>query len=208
MMAKNTWRDQFTNSVQRYCDEELPLIIEDFEPGGGTTNDNKTDQGLCISGWNAVAHQVVNRTNSYLENLTEVVRSPIEQAMLYAIVYLSYDYVEDTKFCVSGWTFGGEGYGLATLVIEPQAQIGEYRVDFLITLEDREEFLMNKNSKPHLKIKKDYIIIECDGHDFHEKTKEQAAKDKKRDRELQKLGYPVFRYTGSEICCLLRRRST
>ncbi len=43
------------------------------------------------------------------------------------------------------------------------------------------------------------LILECDGHDFHEKTKEQAAKDKRRDRELQHLGYRVFRFTGSEI---------
>ncbi|MDQ3254286.1 MAG: endonuclease domain-containing protein [Acidobacteriota bacterium] len=43
------------------------------------------------------------------------------------------------------------------------------------------------------------LIVECDGHDFHEKRKEQAAKDKRRDRILQSLGYRVFRFTGSEI---------
>ncbi len=42
-------------------------------------------------------------------------------------------------------------------------------------------------------------VIECDGHDFHERTKEQAQRDKKRDRELQAAGYKVFRFTGSEI---------
>lgn len=43
------------------------------------------------------------------------------------------------------------------------------------------------------------VIIECDGHDFHEKTKEQAQRDKKRDRDLQMAGYRVMRFTGSEI---------
>lgn len=43
------------------------------------------------------------------------------------------------------------------------------------------------------------IIIECDGHDFHEKTKQQASRDKKRDRDLTTLGYAIYRFTGSEI---------
>jgi Protein of unknown function (DUF559) len=43
------------------------------------------------------------------------------------------------------------------------------------------------------------VIIECDGHAFHEKTPNQAQRDKERDRNLQKLGYKVFHYTGREI---------
>lgn len=43
------------------------------------------------------------------------------------------------------------------------------------------------------------ILVECDGHDFHERTKEQASRDKQRDRELVMAGYKVLRYTGSEI---------
>lgn len=70
--------------------------------------------------------------------------------------------------------------------IEQQKQLGDYRVDFLLTT-------MNIEGK------KVSIVIECDGHDFHEKTKEQASRDKKRDRELQKMGYPVFRFSGSDI---------
>lgn len=38
-----------------------------------------------------------------------------------------------------------------------------------------------------------------DGHEFHEKTKQQAQYDKKRDRKLTKLGYKILRFTGSEI---------
>jgi len=43
------------------------------------------------------------------------------------------------------------------------------------------------------------FAIECDGHEFHEKTKEQAFRDKKRQRDLTALGYHVIRFTGSEI---------
>lgn len=43
------------------------------------------------------------------------------------------------------------------------------------------------------------VVVECDGHNFHERTKEQAAKDRKRDRVLQEMGFNVFRFTGSEL---------
>ncbi|MDD4111338.1 MAG: DUF559 domain-containing protein [Clostridia bacterium] len=43
------------------------------------------------------------------------------------------------------------------------------------------------------------FVIECDGHDFHEKTKEQVRKDKERERDLIKSGRTVIRFSGSEI---------
>lgn len=42
-------------------------------------------------------------------------------------------------------------------------------------------------------------VIECDGHQFHEKTKEQVRKDRQRERDLMKLGNKVIRFSGSEI---------
>jgi very-short-patch-repair endonuclease len=79
-------------------------------------------------------------------------------------------------------------FGRYDLNFRPQVSIGKYTVDFLI------EYSPLESSESCKK-----IIIECDGHDFHEKTKEQAAHDKKRDRHFIKLGYIVLRYTGSEI---------
>lgn len=67
------------------------------------------------------------------------------------------------------------------------------RVDFLLTFP--QNFTV-KNKYFNREVK---MIIECDGHDFHEKTKEQAQKDKSRDRILKASGYTVFRFTGSEI---------
>jgi len=43
------------------------------------------------------------------------------------------------------------------------------------------------------------IAIECDGHDYHERTKEQAKHDRSRDRALTLAGWTVLRFTGSEI---------
>nr|WP_253817543.1 DUF559 domain-containing protein [Vibrio coralliilyticus] len=43
------------------------------------------------------------------------------------------------------------------------------------------------------------ICIECDGHEFHERTPEQAKKDKSKDRVLKEKGIDVIRFTGTEI---------
>jgi len=43
------------------------------------------------------------------------------------------------------------------------------------------------------------LFIECDGHDFHERTPEQAARDRSKDRAIQGAGIKVLRFTGTEI---------
>lgn len=73
------------------------------------------------------------------------------------------------------------------LTFENQVEIGKYRVDFLITIVDLNEKIIKQ------------FVVEVDGHDFHEKTKEQAQKDKEKDRFLTSEGYIVVRFTGSEI---------
>jgi very-short-patch-repair endonuclease len=69
-----------------------------------------------------------------------------------------------------------------------QEKIGKYTVDFLL--------VYNPVSNPEV-VKN--IVIECDGHDYHERTKEQAAHDRERDRYFIKNGYILLRYTGSQI---------
>lgn len=42
-------------------------------------------------------------------------------------------------------------------------------------------------------------IVECDGHEFHQKTKAQVERDNSRMRDLQTAGYTVIRFSGTEI---------
>lgn len=70
-------------------------------------------------------------------------------------------------------------------VLQCQKKIGRHRVDFLASW---------SYDEPRQK-----IIVECDGHNFHERTKEQAQKDRAKDRDWQNAGFRVFRFTGSEI---------
>lgn len=44
------------------------------------------------------------------------------------------------------------------------------------------------------------LVVECDGHAFHDRTPEQAERDRRRDRYiLATLGLPTIRFTGREI---------
>lgn len=66
--------------------------------------------------------------------------------------------------------------------IRPQAHLGPHRVDFLIG---------GKGLKS--------LIVECDGREFHHASREQIERDRRRDAELDALGYRVFRYPGTQI---------
>lgn len=63
--------------------------------------------------------------------------------------------------------------------IDTQVAIGKYRADIVLT-----ENIGDKR-----------IVIECDGAEFHTDTE----KDAKRTEEIEKLGYQVFRVSGSAI---------
>ncbi len=43
------------------------------------------------------------------------------------------------------------------------------------------------------------VVIELDGHEFHERTKEQVESRNARDRALQADGYRVLHFAGSEV---------
>lgn len=77
------------------------------------------------------------------------------------------------------------------LIVEFQQQLGDWRVDFIIHFFDA--------GYPNRSQKWTRLIVETDGHDFHERTKAQAARDRKRDRLSQHQGLPVLRFTGSDL---------
>ncbi len=72
--------------------------------------------------------------------------------------------------------------------IKDENSILKYRLDFAI--------FYPRTDESGDKIK---IAIECDGHDFHEKTKEQAQQDKEKDKFLQSKGWLIAKFTGLEI---------
>lgn len=71
----------------------------------------------------------------------------------------------------------------ATLLLVPQQVWKNYRIDWVLRSIERGTEL----------------FIECDGHDFHERTKDQAERDRSRDREVAESRIPLLRFTGREI---------
>lgn len=105
-------------------------------------------------------------------------QSPIEK-ILYAAI--------DIAYAIRSGEFGTWFFDLT-----PQYEIVEnrrYRADFLLSL-----MLSNEMCEEFY-----YIIIECDGHDFHHKTKEQVERDNERDMRIKMFGYDVLRFSGSQI---------
>jgi very-short-patch-repair endonuclease len=43
------------------------------------------------------------------------------------------------------------------------------------------------------------VVVETDGHQFHERTPEQASKDRRRARMLQRLNIAVLPFTGTDV---------
>lgn len=110
---------------------------------------------------------------SHLVSMIEDCESPIEQLMGIALAELlpGLDQITEANYLIAQYPIDSNDKS--------------YRVDFLLDC-----FGNNKNVS---------CVVECDGHDYHEKTKEQAKRDKQRDRNLTKDGHKVIRFTGSEI---------
>lgn len=123
-------------------------------------------------------------------------QSPIEEKFLAALYAVGPAYGKSIEISDVNRSSveGGALPPNPALYVFPQAKFKlkkDYRVDFLL--------ISNAVNPRTLKSTTVRIIVECDGHAFHERTKEQAAKDKSRDRDLVASGYTVFRFTGSEI---------
>ena len=53
--------------------------------------------------------------------------------------------------------------------------------------------------KPSLSKRCPIVVVECDGHAFHQLTPEQASNDCRRGRNLQYWRIPPLRFTGTDI---------
>lgn len=106
----------------------------------------------------------------YLNETDTLCKSPIEKIVYMSLIQLF------------------ELFGSKNIRITPQSEVSKYTVDFLISFKPLFDTCHSLD-----------IVIECDGHEWHEKTKEQSTKDKVREREIKKCGYLILRYSGSEI---------
>jgi very-short-patch-repair endonuclease len=118
--------------------------------------------------------------------VAEMTGSPVERQFLGALVTCKKEW----------WTFSpGEGDALPHLIIHKndheyaiwqQVPCAGYVLDFLVMASCGDDRFVP-------------LDVEIDGHDFHDRTKEQASHDRRRDRTLLKLGTRTIRFTGSDI---------
>lgn len=143
------------------------------------------------------AEQWVSGAWSTLSLRLDECESPIEQRLLVALSFMEMPFYFDGyeepyarpklaqgKDALADFVCNGREE-FAFILTQPKAL--NYRLDFclIVKFEGRKDIHR--------------IAIECDGHNFHERTKEQAMRDKARDRALVAAGIQVLRFTGSEI---------
>lgn len=109
--------------------------------------------------------------------------SPIEIEMLHLLIDIYYEIINADVNCI----FKIKEFSNQKII---KTENSTYRADFYFEF----SFIYKEEEIDDLK-----LIIECDGHEFHEKTKEQVIKNNQRDRDLQNKGYEILHFSGSEI---------
>jgi len=113
--------------------------------------------------------------DAYVTHKLSRCESPIERILGEALVLMSVMVSPEVL----------HGHEKPIFEVEQQVVVRNFRLDFLVSYS--------------LHGKKWSVAVECDGHDYHERTKEQAKRDKSRDRILAIDGIQTLRFTGSEI---------
>lgn len=121
-----------------------------------------------------------------VEQMEELCESPIEIMLGSAIMLGALLYDGTSKLGRPFFAIQAQktmDLSAAVVVVIPQYEWNGYRIDFAICSKNLDQ----------------PVFIECDGHDFHERTKEQAIRDRSKDRKIQEAGMAVLRFTGAEI---------
>lgn len=112
----------------------------------------------------------------------ETIKSPIEQIFMTA--FEAYCKLENKK----------------NIYLFPQKEVicneKKYYIDFEF---EADEYLTHLIFGEEIKNEKFKLAIECDGYEFHQKTKEQVQRDNEREYDLKMAGYEVLRFSGTQI---------
>jgi hypothetical protein len=152
---------------------------------------------ICSSAEDILNEVFMDRADD-LRGFLSLCESPVEQILVVAL-YDKWRAFINTHFNRMQAVFGDyPAYdGIFDIYVELQKPIttsifeASYRADLFIYLT---RFWTNGNTPVWAK-----TVVEIDGHDFHDRTKEQASRDRQRDRYLTLDGYTVIRFTGSDV---------
>lgn len=139
-----------------------------------------------------------------LGKILEICESPAEQILLVEL-YNCWGGEAHSQLNRLQCHFGADypAYdGIFTACCEPQRIVttcseNQYRVDFYIYLTRFGTTGASPDNQFSPELVK--LVVEVDEHDYHERTSEQVSRDRERDRNLLLSGYPVIRFSGSEV---------
>lgn len=157
--------------------------------------DMKTDGGLENLIASAQAHAREAIIDTHEQVCDEYGESPIEQLFLTAMLYRGFGGMHELLICPLKNDEGlpeVESQRRRFLFMRHQMPIERWRADFVFYAWDNQPRILKKPGWREL-------VVECDGHNFHERTKQQAARDRARDRAMVLNDKTVFRFTGSEL---------
>lgn len=124
----------------------------------------------------------------YCAMLEDGIQSPIEDLFFIAFNAMAESSLSEVNPTPKYDQSTGTSEPGVGIYIHPQYQLGKYRIDFVVSSHG---IAPQEYCQP--------IAIELDGHDFHDKNKQQRAYEKARDRYIVKGGFRILHYTGSEI---------
>lgn len=127
------------------------------------------------------SHELVENMDMQISD--RGIRSPIEK-----LFYIAFCVMAESRYIeLNPGPAGIDDKLISGIYIYPQMKIWKYIVDFLI------------QSLNHRGAVSESVVVELDGHDFHDKDKKQRAYEKSRDRFLVSKGHKVLHFTGSEV---------
>jgi very-short-patch-repair endonuclease len=171
--------DHHPGAVSQEAWASRAALFDHFDLDAFIEEENNKDFGGIVSRIvSLAAGSFANSLEPRVAATIQATKSPIEAMMAAALWMVA---AERMLICA-------EAAEYQHAWIDTQHRVGRYTADIRLTVIDR-------SMTPPMLV----AFIECDGHDFHEKTKEQVSKDKERDRVFQKTGALVLRYSGSDI---------
>lgn len=118
--------------------------------------------------------------NDEAKEAIEKCESPIERLMFCSLYQAAAIHTSHLAMIHFGWK---SSIQIGEWAIIPQYKIAGCRADFVVRWGGIHRA----------------VVIECDGHDFHERTKQQVIADNQRNRILRNHHFEVIRFSGSEI---------
>jgi hypothetical protein len=129
-------------------------------------------------------------------------RSPIERMFFSTVLIIAYEHARVRVQLPPHFTYEFGSSPFDTLIIEPQAQIGQHVVEFLLIQESLVYDFKGKGSHargavlPGPTKRRGQLIVQCDGTESDEMTNERALWAR---RTLEAVGYRVKSYTGADL---------